>query len=163
MPVVKLISCHICHLSKKRKLFFWIFTISVCVESKTREIDIFVFRQPIQGNFHLDSNKFMASPFSTSVHNNPSLIIFIIFILSMVRHVAYSEFAMSVSFLDAPYLSYLWDYIRKRYWKFAIHPFLIHILPKASCSYQYSQLWELRLVLVHYIQYESNSVSYSLP
>jgi hypothetical protein len=103
---------------------------SVCVESKTRETDIFVFYQPMQTNFRLDSNKFMASPFSFFELNNPSIIIF----LSMVTPVAYSEFAMPFSFLDIPHLSYFWDYIRKWSWKFAIHTFLIHILPIASCS-----------------------------
>jgi len=65
-------------------------------------------------NFYLDSDTFMASPFSFSVHNKPSLIIIIIItFLSMVRSVAYSEFAMPISFLDVPHLSYLCNYIRK--------------------------------------------------
>jgi hypothetical protein len=104
----------------------------------------------MQVNFHLDSNKSMASPFSFSVHNNPSLIIIVVIFLSMVRPVAYSEIAVPVSFLEVPHLSYLWNYIRKQCLKFAIHPFLTHILPKGSCSYQYLQLWELRLFLGHY-------------
>jgi hypothetical protein len=70
-------------------------------------------------NFYLNSDRFLASSFSFFLQNNPShiitIIINIIIFLSMVRPVAYSEFAMPVSFLDVPHLSYLWDYIQKRF------------------------------------------------
>jgi len=74
-------------------MFFFfnlIFTISVCVESKTRKTDIFVFHQLMQENFHLYSNKFIARPFSFSVYSNPSLILIIIIFISVVRPVACS-------------------------------------------------------------------------
>jgi len=113
MALVKLISCHIrvfkndSQLSQRNFLMIF-FTISVCVQSKTKETNIFMFHQPMVANFYSDSDKFMASPFSFSVHNNPSLIIIIIIytiFLSVVRSVTYSEFAMPVSVLDAPHLS----------------------------------------------------------
>jgi len=56
-----------------------------------------MFHQPVMANFYLDSDKFMASPFSFSVHNKPSLLLLIIIIiiiiifLLLVRCVAYSE------------------------------------------------------------------------
>ena len=105
-----------------------------CTVSKTSKNNIFMFHQPMVPNFYSDSDKSMASPFSFSVHNNPSLIIIITIFLSVVRSVAYSEFAISVSILDVSRLSL--GLYTKAILEILCPSLLINILPKASCSYQ---------------------------